>query len=127
MDSTSRYAAARLPVDVVAHGVWVPTGAGPDGGRIVFVTERSRRRVAVLILPVVLLGLVLVIAYAPGAWLVTLLVAALAVAGAVADYHRGGRAGFYRLEDDGRLGEFLGRQNPGLSQHQRVRASSAGS
>ncbi|MEV1317459.1 hypothetical protein AB0J14_15405 [Micromonospora arborensis] len=125
MDSTSRYAAPRLPVDLVAHAVWVPTGAGPDGGRTVFVTERSRRRVAALILPVVLLGLVLVITYASGAWLVAPLVAALAVAGAVADYHRGGRAGFYRLEDDGRIGEFLGRQNPGLSRHRRVRAASA--
>ncbi|MFG1869320.1 hypothetical protein [Micromonospora arborensis] len=127
MDSPSRYAAASLPVDLVAHAIWVPTGAGPDGGRIVFVTERSRRRVAVLIFLVVLLGLVLVIAFAPGAWLVAPLVAALAVAGVVADYHRGGRAGFYRLEDDGRLGEFLGRQNPGLSRHRRVRASSVGS
>ncbi|MET8266657.1 hypothetical protein ABZU92_22025 [Micromonospora arida] len=123
MDNTSRYAATRLPADLMAHAIWIPTGAETGGGRTVFVTERSRRRVAVVLLPVVLLGLVLSIAHAPRTWLAPLVLLAGAVAGAVAFYHRGGRAGFYRLEDDGRLGEFLGRQNPGLSQHRRVRAS----
>ncbi|HEV2032987.1 MAG TPA: hypothetical protein VGU71_02120 [Candidatus Dormibacteraeota bacterium] len=100
---------SRIPSGLVVHRVWVPKSDSDRRRPIVYVSERRRRIIgAVLIALGVVLGLAVLVAR--GAfWLafVPLLIAWSGVA-----YAGGGRTGFYAVNDDGGLGQCLGRSRP---------------
>jgi hypothetical protein len=106
----------------VAHAVWTPAGDQNGRHRVVYVTERARRRAAgaVIVLVVVAVMSALLAATATVVGWAAALAAACGAMAAV--YQRGGRAGFYEIDHDGSLGEFLGRTKPDLSSMRRTRA-----
>ena len=103
---------SRIPSGLVVHRVWMPANEADRRRPIAYVSERRRRTIgAVLITLGVGLGLVFLVTRA-AFWLafVPLLIAWLGVA-----YAGGGRTGFYEVNDDGGLGEYLGRSRPEVS------------
>ncbi len=99
----------KIPSVLVVHRVWVPEDESDGRRPIAYVSERRRRIAGAVVIAVgVILGLAVLVAR--GAfWLafVPLLIAWAGVA-----YAGGGRTGFYEVNDDGALGEFLGRSRP---------------
>jgi hypothetical protein len=93
----------------VVHRVWAPDSESDRRRPIAYVSERRRRNAgAVLIAAGVILGLAVLVAR--GAfWLAFI---ALLVAWAGVAYIGGGRTGFYEVNDDGGLGQYLGRSRP---------------
>ena len=99
----------KIPSLLVIHRVWVPDSDSDRRRPLAYVSDRRRRIAgAVMIALGVLLGLAVLVA--KGAfWLafVPLLIAWAGVA-----YAGGGRTGFYEVNDDGGLGEYLGPSRP---------------
>lgn len=81
---------------------------GP-AARVVYVTDRRRRiaGTALIVLGVALALAVLVTGIAFWLAFVSLLIAWAGVA-----YGGGGRTGFYEVDEDGKLGRYLGRSRP---------------
>jgi len=102
----------KIPSGLVVHRVWVPEGESDRRRPIAYVSERRRRSAGVMVVALgVLLGLA-VLVETGYFWLafVSLLIAWAGVA-----YAGGGRTGFYEVNDDGGLGEYLGRSRPELA------------
>jgi peptidoglycan/LPS O-acetylase OafA/YrhL len=100
---------SKLPSGLVVVRVWVPETGSEPRRPIAYVTERRRRIVgAVLIVLGLVLGLAVLVSRT-AFWLafVPLLVSWIGIA-----YGAGGRTGFYELNDDGGLGEYLGQWTP---------------
>jgi nucleoside permease NupC len=99
----------KIPSGLVVNRVWVPVNEPVHRRPIAYATEPRRRiAAAVMIALGVILGLAVAVARGPF-WLafVSLLIAWAGVA-----YAGGGRTGFYEVDDDGGLGEYLGRSRP---------------
>ena len=107
----------KLPPDLAANRVWV-SNHDSDGRAIVYISERRRRMVAGV---GAVAGLVAILAALAMHLLVGLLVLGLGISFAGAVYGNGGRSGFYEVEPDGSLGEYLGRAKPELSSMRGVR------
>jgi hypothetical protein len=76
---------------------------------IAYVVDRPRRIVGVALIALgVMLALFILVTRAPY-WLAFL---SLLIAWAGVAYAAGGRTGFYEVEEDGRLGRYLGRSRP---------------
>jgi hypothetical protein len=102
----------KLPVDLVVQRMWIPEDPSEARRPIAYASDRRRRRAgAVLIALGVLLAPVALVASA-AIWLafVPLLISWAGVA-----YAGGGRTGFYEVNEDGGLGEYLGRSRPELA------------
>jgi hypothetical protein len=112
----------RLPEALKAHAVWTSTD-GPDRRRAVYVTERARRKISIIAMLVLLPTMGSTMIWGPSS--VQYWAAGALVIGALflLKYQGTGRAGFYQLNGDGTLGDFLGRQSPDLSDMQRTRVS----
>ena len=103
----------RVPGHLRAHALW----EGSFGG-VVYVTERRRRRVGAYVALLSLgLSLVLIVSHGP----VLLILAGLVATAVGAGYGLGGNSGFYLVQRDGKLGNFLGRRHPNLGALRRVR------
>jgi len=103
----------RVPGHLRAHALW----EGSFGG-VVYVTERRRRRVGAYVALLSLgLSLVLIVSHGP----VLLILAGLVATAVGAGYGLGGNSGFYLVQRDGKLGNFLGRRRPNLGTLRRVR------
>jgi hypothetical protein len=99
----------RIPSGLVVHRVWVPEDDSDRRRPIAYVSERRRRIAgAVLIAVGVILGFAVLVARGPF-WLAF---APLLIAWAGVAYAGGGRTGFYEVNEDGGLGEYLGRSRP---------------
>jgi hypothetical protein len=101
----------KIPTGLVVSRVWVPDDESDRRRPIAYVGERRRWIVgSALIALGALLGLA-VMAARGAFWLafVPLLIAWGGVA-----YAGGGPSGFYKVTDDGGLGEYLGRSRPKL-------------
>jgi len=100
----------RISSGLVVHGVWAPAEESERRRPIVHVGERRRRIIGALLIS---LGLVLGFAAAlvtrGASWLAF---APLLIAWSGAAYAGGGRTGFYEVNGDGGLGEYLGRSKP---------------
>jgi hypothetical protein len=106
----------KIPPDLVVRRVWVPERDSDPRPPIAYVSDRRRRVAgAVLIALGVILGLAALVTRT-AFWLafVPLLIAWAGVA-----YASGGRTGFYEVDDDGGLGEYLGRSRPELGSMRR--------
>ena len=103
----------KVPGHLRAHTLW----EGSFGG-VVYVTERRRRRLGAY-LALLALGLGIVLALSGGP--VPLVLAAWVATVAGARYGLGGNSGFYLVQRDGRLGNFLGRRRRNLGPLRRVR------
>lgn len=98
----------KIPSALVVHRVWAPESES-DRRPIAYVSERRRRIAgAVLIAVGVILGLAVLVAR--GASWVAFIPLLIAWAGVA--YAGGGRTGFYEVNEDGGLGEYLGRSRP---------------
>jgi uncharacterized protein YjeT (DUF2065 family) len=99
----------KLPPDLVVQRIWIPEEASEARRPIAYVSDRRRRRAgAVLIAVGVILALAALVTRT-ATWLafIPLLIAWSGVA-----YAGGGRSGFYEVDEDGGLGEYLGRSRP---------------
>jgi hypothetical protein len=101
----------KLPPDLTANRVWV-SSHDSDRRAIAYITERRRRRIAAV---GAVAGLVAILAALAMHLALGLLVLGLAISVAGAAYGNGGRSGFYEVELDGSIGEYLGRSKPELS------------
>jgi hypothetical protein len=111
--------ALRIPPELKAHAVW--SSDGQDRGyRVIFVTERRRRQIAlVAAIAAILAGAAIVLAAPSHAFPYLAVPVALLVFAGI--YQHGGRSGFYELSSDGELGKYLGRRAPDLSHLRRHR------
>jgi hypothetical protein len=108
----------RIPAHLKAHTLWTDQEEGADGGMIVYATERWRRTVGVVIaLSGFVFAAALILVKAPPP--IALAAAVVVIAGG--RYALGGKAGFYAVQKDGELGDFLGRSRPDLSHMRRTR------
>jgi len=101
----------KLPPDLMANRVWVSIRDSDDRA-IAYVTGRRRRLTGGAI---AVAGFVVILAILALHLAVGLLVLGVAMSMAGAVYGNGGRSGFYEVEPDGTLGEYLGRSRPQLS------------
>ena len=101
----------KLPPDLTANRVWVSIRDSEDRA-VAYVTERRRRLIGGA---VAVAGLLVILAILAMHLAVGLLVVGVGIAAAGALYGNGGRSGFYEVEADGALGEYLGRSRPELS------------
>jgi hypothetical protein len=101
--------------------MWTPVSDQNGRRGVVYVTERARRRAAgaVIVLVVVTVVSALLAATATVVGWTAALAGACGAMAAV--YQRGGRAGFYEIDHNGSLGQFLGRPKPDLSSLRRTR------
>jgi uncharacterized protein YjeT (DUF2065 family) len=100
---------SKLPPDLAVQLVWVPESVSETRRPIAHASDRRRRRAGAALIAV---GVVLALAALvtrTAAWLafIPLLIAWAGVA-----YAGGGRSGFYEVNEDGGLGEYLGRHRP---------------
>src|SRR5579872_4242624 len=95
----------RVPAHLVVLRIWNPDAASTDRGAIAYAFERKRRQAgAVLIVALFLMLLGGLLFHVPALATVVFLAALLG-----AGYCFGGSTGFYEINDDGSLGEYLGR------------------
>jgi hypothetical protein len=113
----------RLPESLKAHAMWTPTGVQPGRRRAVYVTERARRKISIILMLILVPVAGATMVWGPQSIQIAAAVALVAGGIASVKYHSGGRAGFYELETDGTLGNSLGRQSPDLSDMRRTRVS----
>jgi nucleoside permease NupC len=99
----------KIPSGLVVNRVWMPENEPVQRRPIAYATE-PRRRIAgaVMIALGVILGLAVAVARGPF-WLAF---ASLLIAWAGVAHAGGGRTGFYEVDDEGGLGEYLGRSRP---------------
>jgi hypothetical protein len=101
---------SKLPGDLWLRMAWTPSeGSDPGERPIVLITDR--RRWLIGLIPAVLgilLFTALFLAHVP----VVLLLVPMAISLAGARYGSGGRAGYYEVNEDGTLGDFLGKKVP---------------
>ncbi|GEM_PF-5187063 len=100
---------SKLPPDLVVHRLWVPEDDSEPRRSIVYVSER-RRCIAGAVL--IALGVVLALAVLVTRAAFWLAFVALLIAWGGVAYAGGGRTGFYEVEDDGGLGDYLGHSKP---------------
>jgi hypothetical protein len=100
---------SKLPSGLVVHRVWVPESDSEPRRAIAYVGERRRRIAGVVLIALGVIVAVAVLVTRAAFWVafVSLLIAWAGVA-----YAGGGRTGFYEVNDDGGLGEYLGRSKP---------------
>jgi hypothetical protein len=102
---------SKIPSDLVVHRVWMPE---PNSERrpIAYASERRRRVVAVALIALALALVVVAVLLTAMFWLAffPLLIAWVAIG-----YAGGGRAGYYQVDEDGALGDFLGPSQPDLT------------
>jgi hypothetical protein len=101
----------KLSPELTANRLWVSVRESDDHA-VAYITERRRRLIAAV---GAVAGLVAILAALAMHLAVGLLVLGLAISLAGAVYANGGRSGFYEVEADGTLGEYLGRSKPELS------------
>jgi hypothetical protein len=109
---------SKIPSSLAVHRVWVPERDADLRRPVAYVSDRRRRTIgAILIALGVVAALALVLTRAEF-WpaFVPLLVAWTGAA-----YAGGGRTGFYEVDDDGGLGEYLGRSKPDFSSMRAVK------
>lgn len=103
--------AAKFPSELRVHRIWEPRHASDDRRPIAFVTERRRRSIGAAVMAI---GLIALAAVVLSHWDPLLMFVGLAISVAGGLYANGGRAGFYEVDKDGRLGAYLGRARPDL-------------
>jgi hypothetical protein len=103
----------KIPTGLVVDRVWIPMFDSDPRRPIAYVGDRPRRiaGTVMIALGVVLCGAVVVANSAVWVAFVPLLIAWAGVA-----YAGAGRSGFYEINEDGRLGDYLGRTRPDVSQ-----------
>jgi hypothetical protein len=99
----------KIPSVLVVDRVWVPEDQ-TDGRRpIAYVGDRRRRIIGALLIALgVVLGLAVIVT--TGAFWLAFTPLVIAWSGVA--YAGGGRTGFYEVNEDGGLGEYLGRSPP---------------
>jgi hypothetical protein len=102
---------SKLPTELMANRVWVSVRDSDDRA-VAYVTERRRRMIGGALM---LAGMLVMLAIVVLRSRAELVVIAIGIALAGAAYANGGRSGFYEVEADGSLGEYLGRAKPELS------------
>ena len=108
---------SKLPGDLWVRMTWTPQDAsGPDERPIVLITDR--RRWAIGLVPAVL-GILLLSALFLARVPAILLILPMAVIVAGARYGGGGQSGYYEVNEDGSLGDFLGRKIPPVLRYMR--------
>ena len=108
---------SKLPGDLWVRMTWAPkTGSEPDERPIVLITDRKRWMIGLIpaVLGILLLS-ALFLAHAP----VVLLLLPMAIAVAGARYGGGGKSGYYEVNEDGSLGDYLGRKIPVVLRYMR--------
>ena len=101
---------SKLARDLWVRMTWAPNvGSEPDERPIVLITDRRRWTIG-LVPPV--LGILLLSAFFLAHAPVVLLLLPMAIIVVGARYGGGGRAGYYEVNEDGSLGDFLGRKIP---------------
>ena len=103
---------SKVPSDLVVHRVWEPDDPHDTRRPIAYASERNRRVIGAALIA---LGTTLAVAALMLNVAFSIAFLLLLVAWAGAAYGGGGRTGFYRVNDDGGLGEYLGRVGPDLS------------
>jgi len=101
---------SKLPGDLWVRMTWIPQeGSGPEERPIVLVTDRRRWTIGLIpaVLGILLLS-ALFLAHVPA----VLLLLPMVVIVAGARYGGGGQSGYYEVNEDGSLGDFLGRKIP---------------
>jgi hypothetical protein len=108
---------AKLPDDLWVRMTWAPKpGSEPDERPIVLITDRRRWMTGLIPAVVgILLLSALFLAHAP----VVLLVLPIGISVAGARYGGGGKAGYYEVNEDRSLGDFLGRKIPVVLRYMR--------
>jgi hypothetical protein len=108
---------SKLAGDLWVRMTWAPKdGAEADERPIALITDR--RRWVIGLIPVVL-GILLLSALFLAHVPLVLLLLPMAIAVAGARYGGGGKAGYYEVNKDGSLGDFLGRKIPVVLRYMR--------
>jgi hypothetical protein len=108
---------SKLPGDLWVRMTWTPKEDSEAGERpIVLITDRRRWMIGLIpaVLGILLLSAIF-LARAP----VVLLLLPMAIIVAGARYGGGGKAGYYEVNKDGSLGDFLGRKIPVVLRYMR--------
>jgi hypothetical protein len=108
---------AKLPGDLWVRMTWTPkAGSEPAERPIVLITDRRRWMIGLIpaVLGILILS-ALFLAHLP----LVLLIVPMAISVAGARYGGGGQAGYYEVNDDGSLGDFLGRKIPVVLRYMR--------
>ena len=104
---------SKLPSGLVVHQVWAPIDERDDRRPIAHVGDRRRGIAGLALIALgVLVGLLAGVALWFG-------FAGLLIALAGVAFASGGRTGFYVVDEDGGLGEYLGRAQPELREMDR--------
>lgn len=106
---------AKFPSELRVHRIWEPRHASDDRRPIAFATERRRRLIGAAVMAAGLVELLAILVFHLDVVLI-LVGLLMSLAGGV--YANGGRAGFYEVEEDGSLGDYLGRARPDLDSMQ---------
>ena len=108
---------SKLPADLWVRMTWAPKeGSEPDERPIVLITDR--RRLTIGLIPAVL-GILLLSALFLARAPVVLLILPMAIAIVGARYGGGGKTGYYEVNEDGSLGDYLGRKIPVVLRYMR--------
>jgi hypothetical protein len=99
----------KIPSGLVVKRVWAPSSESDQRRPVAYVTDRRRRIAGTAMIVLGVLAGLAVLAARGAAWLAF---ASLLVAWAGGAYGGGGRTGFYEVNDDGGLGNYLGRSRP---------------
>jgi hypothetical protein len=103
---------SKIPSRLAVHRVWVPERDSDLRRPVVYVIDRRRQTVGVVLIMVSVVAALAVLVMAAEFWLAFV---PLLVAWAGAAYAGGGGTGFYEVDADGGLGAFMGRSKPDLS------------
>jgi hypothetical protein len=109
---------SKIPSSLVVHQVWVPERDSDRRRPVAYAGDRRRRTIGVILIALGVVATLAVLLTRAAIWLAFV---ALLVAWAGAAYAGGGRTGFYEVDDDGGLGEFLGHSKPDFSSMRAVK------
>ena len=109
---------SKIPSSLAVHRVWVPERDSDRRRPVAYVGDRRRRTIGVILIALGVVAALAVLLTRAAFWLAFV---PLLVAWAGAAYAGGGRTGFYEGDDDGGLGEYLGRSKPDFSSMRAVK------
>jgi hypothetical protein len=109
---------SKIPSGLAVHRVWVPERDSDTRRPVAYVTDHRRRAIGAVLIAIGMVAALAVLLTRAAYWLAFV---PLLVAWAGAAFAGGGRTGFYEVDEDGALGEYLGRSKPDLSSMRAVK------